>query len=98
MLERGVNKVPRIKLFPKPKKRVRWITRNKATKLISELPEYLASMATFALATGLRQRNVSYLCCDQVDINREMAWVHAINKNQNNACHPIKFKRYKCSK
>lgn len=34
-------------------------------------------MAIFTLATGLRQRNVSYLRWDQVSLGRRMAWIHA---------------------
>ncbi len=34
-------------------------------------------MAAFALSTGLRQSNVSYLRWDQVDTARGMAWIHA---------------------
>ena len=34
-------------------------------------------MARFTLATGLRQRNVSYLRWDQVDASRRVAWIHA---------------------
>jgi integrase len=45
--------------------------------LLKELPEHLADMAAFTLATGLRQRNVSYLRWDQVDMARQMAWIHA---------------------
>lgn len=69
--------IPRLRLYPEPKKRVRWITRNEATKLIAELPSHLADMAVFTLATGLRQSNVSYLKWAQVDLQRGMAWIHA---------------------
>jgi integrase len=34
-------------------------------------------MATFSLAKGLRQANVSYLRWNQVDMDRQMAWIHA---------------------
>lgn len=34
-------------------------------------------MARFALATGLRQRNVCLLEWSQVDMERKTAWVHA---------------------
>jgi integrase len=44
---------------------------------LEELPTHLAEMAAFTLATGLRQRNVSYLRWDQVDLARGMAWIHA---------------------
>ncbi len=72
-----LDKAPRIRLFPEPKKRVRWITRAEASQLLRELPRHAADMAEFTLATGLRQRNVSYLRWDQVDRERGMAWIHA---------------------
>lgn len=72
-----VERVPRVKLFPESKKRIRWITREEAARLIDELPEHLADMARFTLATGLRQRNVSYLRWNQVDASRCVAWIHA---------------------
>ncbi|MEX1670337.1 tyrosine-type recombinase/integrase [Zhongshania guokunii] len=72
-----VERVPRVRLFPESKKRIRWISRDEAAKLIAELPPHLADMARFTLATGLRQRNVSYLRWDQVDTSRRVAWIHA---------------------
>jgi integrase len=72
-----VDAIPRIRLYPEPKKRVRWITQAQAATLVSELPPHLAAMAAFTLATGLRQANVSYLRWDQVDLKRCTAWIHA---------------------
>jgi len=72
-----IDKAPRVRLYREPKKRVRWITPEQATALLRELPEHLADMAAFTLVTGLRQRNVSYLTWDQVDMVRRMAWIHA---------------------
>ena len=72
-----VERVPRVRLYPEPKIRVRWITREEAAVLLRELPAHLADMAVFTLATGLRQSNVSYLRWDQVDMVRGFAWVHA---------------------
>ncbi|MEJ1471784.1 MAG: tyrosine-type recombinase/integrase [Candidatus Sedimenticola sp. (ex Thyasira tokunagai)] len=72
-----IDKIPRVRLFKEPKKRVRWITQQEAARLLEELPSHLADMAAFALATGLRQSNVSYLRWDQVDMERGMAWIHA---------------------
>ena len=69
--------IPRVRLYPEPRKRVRWITQAQAVKLIAELPPHLADMAAFTLATGLRQSNVSYLRWDQVDLERGTAWIHA---------------------
>ena len=72
-----VDKIPRIRLYPEPKRRVRYLTRDEAAALISELPTHLADMAEFSLATGLRQSNVSYLTWQQIDLDRNTAWVHA---------------------
>lgn len=48
-----------------------------AQRLIAELPEHLAEMVRFSLATGLRQKNVFRLEWSQVDIERRAAWIHA---------------------
>lgn len=72
-----IDKPPRIRLYPEPKRRVRWLTPEQARKLLAELPEHLADMVRFSLATGLRQRNVSRLEWSQVDIGRRAAWIHA---------------------
>ena len=72
-----IDKIPAVRLYKEPKKRVRWITPNEAHKLLEQLPEHLADMAAFTLATGLRQRNVSYLRWEQVDLERNIAWIHA---------------------
>jgi integrase len=72
-----LDKVPRFKLLPEPKRRVRWLTREAAGRLISELPEHLAEMVRFTLATGLRQANVTQLEWSQVDLKIGVAWIHA---------------------
>ena len=48
--------VPKVKMYPEPKKRVRWITREEAARLITELPSHLADLAAFTLATGLQAK------------------------------------------
>lgn len=72
-----VDRIPNVRLFQEPRKRIRWITHEEAILLIRELPAHLAAMAAFTLATGLRQRNVSYLRWSQVDLDRAVAWIHA---------------------
>ncbi len=71
-----INKHPKIKLLPEPKRRVRWLTHEEASILLAELPEHLNSMAIFTLETGLRQANVSGLTWSQVDLERKCAWIH----------------------
>jgi integrase len=60
-----------------PDRRLRWLTRDEADRLLAELPPHLAAMARFSLATGLRQQNVVKLEWGQVDMERRVAWIHA---------------------
>lgn len=69
--------IPRVRLYPEARKRVRWLRRDEAERLIAELPPHLADLAVLTLATGLRQRNASYLSWEQIDLERHMAWIYA---------------------
>ena len=69
--------VPPIPKMHEPRSRVKWITREEAATLIAELPDHLAVMARFALATGLRESNIRLLCWQQIDITRRVAWIYA---------------------
>ncbi|HFD78883.1 MAG TPA: site-specific integrase [Gammaproteobacteria bacterium] len=73
---RWLDHVPMIELLPE-KERVRWLTREEAERLCQALPVHYALPARFALATGLRQSNVLQLCWNQVDLERQCAWIHA---------------------
>lgn len=68
--------IPKVRLFREPRGRIRFLSPEEARRLLTELPPHLRDMAQFALATGLRQRNVSYLTWDQVDMARRVAWIH----------------------
>jgi integrase len=65
-----------IALLPEPKKRVRWLTKDEAERLILALPPHLADMTKFTLATGLRMSNVTQLEWSQIDLDRRSAWIH----------------------
>lgn len=71
-----LDKAPRVRMLPEPKRRIRWITRDDAGTLIAALPKHLAAMARFALETGLRRANVTGLQWSQVDLARRTAWIH----------------------
>jgi integrase len=71
-----LDRVPAVRMLQEPTKRVRWITRDEADKLIAELPPHLADMARFSLETGLRRSNVTGLQWSQVDLVRMTAWIH----------------------
>lgn len=71
-----IERSPALRLYPEPKRRIRWLTPEQAQKLLSLLPEHQRDMATFSLATGLRQANVLNLEWSQVDLQRGVAWIH----------------------
>ena len=72
-----VERVPKVPMYTIRNKRIRWITREEADRLISFLPPHQSAMARFGLATGLRQRNLCRLKWVDVDLERKCAWVHA---------------------
>ncbi len=72
-----LDKAPYVRMLKEPKKRIRWLTREEADKLLAGLPRHTAAMARFTLATGLRERNVTHLEWSQVDLERRVAWIHA---------------------
>lgn len=71
-----LDRVPRVRMLPEPKRRIRWLTREETDRLIAELPEHLRTMVRFSLETGLRRSNVTGLEWSQVDLARRTAWIH----------------------
>lgn len=72
-----LERAPQIRMLKEPTRRIRFLTRDEAQRLLAALPEHLADMAAFSLATGLRASNVTGLQWSQVDLVRRLAWVHA---------------------
>ena len=72
-----IDKAPRVRMLPEPKRRIRWLTREEADRLVAALPGHLAAMARFSLETGLRRSNVTGLLWSQIDLTRRTAWIHA---------------------
>lgn len=71
-----IDKVPKVRMLEEEKHRIRWLTKEESELLLSELPEHLAEMVRFSLATGLRQRNVTQLEWSQVNLEDRVAWIH----------------------
>lgn len=71
-----LDRAPQVRMLREPRRRIRFLTREEAQRLLSELPEHLADMAAFSLATGLRASNVTGLQWSQVDVTRQLAWIH----------------------
>lgn len=74
---RWIDRSPSVSLLPEPSRRVRWLTRDEADRLMAAMPEHMADMTRFTLATGLRESNVTLLEWSQVDLDRRVAWIHA---------------------
>ncbi len=72
-----IDKVPKVKLFKEPEGRVRSLTVEEFRRLLAELPEHLADLAIFSVATGWRQANARDLEWPQVDLEQCFAWVPA---------------------
>jgi len=70
-----IDAVPALRRYHEPRAEPRWLTHEQADTLIDELPDHLADMAEFSLATGLRESNVRLLQWSQVDTARRVAWV-----------------------
>jgi integrase len=70
-----LERVPKFKLYREAEGRVRALTPSEFQALLAELPPHLADMATFAVATGLRQGNVTGLQWQCVDLSRQHAWI-----------------------
>jgi integrase len=68
---------PKHKTLPVAERRIRWLTREEAARLVGELPPHLAALARFSLATGLRESNVCRLEWSQLDLERRTGWIHA---------------------
>lgn len=60
---------------PKPG-RLRFLTEAEWQRLYATLPEHLKPLAAFSIATGLRQANVTHLRWNQVDLARQVMWIH----------------------
>jgi site-specific recombinase XerD len=56
-----INKATHVPMLPEPKRRIRWLGKEEADRLLVELPVHLAEMVRLSLATGLREANVTQL-------------------------------------
>lgn len=71
-----IDSTPYIRKFKENNQRLRWLTHEEAERLIAELPEHSSAMARFALATGLRETNVTLLEWSQINMQTRLLVVH----------------------
>lgn len=67
---------PSMRRLPDAERRIRWLTREEADRVLTELPARQAAMMRLALATGLREQNVCRLEWKQLDLERRVGWFY----------------------
>lgn len=72
-----LDKTPIIRMRKIENKRIRWLTKQEANRLLKELPPHLQDMASFTLATGLRESNVTQLKWSEIHLDTKHALIHA---------------------
>src|SRR3990167_3117876 len=72
-----LDKPTKIRMRKIENRRIRWLTKPEANSLMKELPPHLKEMASFTLATGLRESNVTQLKWEQIDLTKKHALIHA---------------------
>lgn len=82
-----LDKVPRIRLYKEAKRRIRWLTPEQVKTLLKELAPHQRDLVLFALSTGLRQGNVLKLEWSQVDLARQVCWIHPDQAKARKAIH-----------
>lgn len=71
-----IESMPAFRTYAKGGKvRVRWLTQAQAQAVLAKLPVHQREVVLFALATGLRQRNILDLTWDRVDMERRIATI-----------------------
>jgi len=68
---------PVIRMRKVENRRIRWLTQQEVNKLMKELPSHLQAMASFTLATGLRESNVTQLKWSEINLDNKHALIHA---------------------
>jgi len=79
---RWIRAVPKIRMLREPRRRVRFLRREEAGRLLEALPTHMKPIVRFALATGCRAGEIFGLEWDRVDLARKVAWLdHGATKS-----------------
>jgi integrase len=70
-----IDRFPKIRMLKEPKRRIRFLQREDADRLLEELPAHLCQVVRFALATGCRMGEILDLEWNRVDFDRRVAWL-----------------------
>lgn len=83
-----IDRVPKVGMMRDQGGRIRSLTHDEYARLLTELPDHLAAMVRFSVATGLRQSNVMRLQWRQVSLERRHLWVSA-EHHKNGKAHSL---------
>lgn len=79
---RWLRGVPKVRMLKEPRRRVRFLRREEADRLIDALPAHMKPVVRFALATGCREGEILGLEWSRVDLDRRVAWLdHGTTKS-----------------
>ena len=79
---RWLKGVPKIRMLKEPRRRVRFLRREEADRLIEALPDHMKPIVAFALSTGCRAGEILGLEWSRVDLTRKVAWLdHGTTKS-----------------
>lgn len=74
-------------MLKEPRRRVRFLRREEADRLIDALPEHMKPIVKFALATGCRAGEMLGLEWSRVNLVRKVAWLdHGTTKSGEGRC------------
>jgi integrase len=72
---RWIQAVPKIRMLKEPRRRVRFLRREEAQRLLDAMPAHMEPIVRFALATGCRAGEIFGLEWSRVDLERKVAWL-----------------------
>jgi integrase len=79
---RWIRAVPKIRMLKEPRRRVRFLRREEARRLLDAMPTHMKPIVRFALATGCRAGEIFGLEWNRVDLARKVAWLdHGATKS-----------------
>jgi integrase len=79
---RWIRAVPKIRMLKEPRRRVRFLRREEASRLLDAMPKHMRPIVKFALATGCRAGEIFGLEWNRVDLARKVAWLdHGATKS-----------------
>ena len=79
---RWIRAVPKIRMLKEPRRRVRFLRRDEATRLLESMPKHMKPIVRFALSTGCRASEILGLEWNRVDLTRKVAWLdHGATKS-----------------